>query len=270
MKFSIITVCLNPGELLQRTVETVLEQRFGDWELIIKDGGSKDESVERLRQYLLGLEPDAAAKIHIYTEPDKSIYDAMNQATRHAAGEYYYFLNCGDVFYSADALGRFAKQMEGKDASLIFYGDVYDQLRGSVVRSNPRIDAFACYRHVPCHQACVYHRSLFEERGYLPEYRVRADYEHFLWSYFVKKANPSYLPVVLAGYEGGGFSETPANRKRSAQEHKQIVGTYLQKGQLIRYRLILLLTLQPFRTFLAENRVFGKWYQALKRIIYDR
>ena len=270
MKFSIITVCLNAGELLSRTVETVLEQTYGDWELIVKDGGSKDGSVDRLRELMSRLEGDEPARVHIYTESDKSIYEAMNQATKYAAGEYFSFLNCGDLFYSQDALEQLAGWMEHKTDALIFYGDVYDELRGSVVRSNPKIDDFACYRHVPCHQACVYHRSLFQERGYLPEYRVRADYEHFLWSYFIKKANPTYLPVVLARYEGGGFSETSANRERSKQEHKEIVGKYMRKSKLIQYRLVLLFTLQPLRTFLAENKVFGKWYQAFKRMIYDR
>ena len=270
MKFSVITVCLNAGDLLWKTAETVLNQTYTDWELLIKDGGSEDGSVDRLREKLAEFYPALQDKVKICAEPDKSIYDAMNQAVQHASGEYFYFLNCGDLFYSAEALAELAEQMQDKTGALIFYGDVYDKLRGSVVRSNPKINDFACYRHVPCHQACVYHRELFAERGYLLEYRVRADYEHFLWSYFVKKANPTYLPVVLAEYEGGGFSETEENRARSAGEHRQIVSHYMGKGQVLCYRLLMLLTLQPLRTFAAENRVMGKWYQRLKRAIYDR
>lgn len=270
MKFSVITVCLNAGDLLWNTAATVLDQTCTDWELIVKDGGSSDGSVDRLREKLAAEYPLLQEKVRIFTEPDTSIYDAMNQATKHAVGEYFYFLNCGDLFFDKEVLSGLAEQMSAHPQSLLFYGDVFDKLRSSVVRSNPKINDFACYRHVPCHQACVYHRDLFSERGYLSEYRVRADYEHFLWSYFVKKANPAYLPMVLAEYEGGGFSETKENRKRSAVEHRQIVSLYMKKGQVLWYRTLMLLTLQPLRTFAAENRVLGKWYQRLKKAIYDR
>ena len=44
----------------------------------------------------------------------------------------------------------------------------------------------------------------------------------------------------------------------------------MKKGQVLWYRTLMLLTLQPLRTFAAENRVLGKWYQRLKKAIYDR
>ncbi len=150
----------------------------------------------------------------------------------------------------------------------IFYGNVFDTLRGSVVQSNPKMDAFACYRHVPCHQACVYHRSLFQERGYLSGYRVRADYEHFLWCFLEKKIPAVYIPVTLADYEGGGFSETAANRKRSDAEHKETTARYMSLWQRFCYRAALVLTLQPLRTALAENETTGRFYQKVKSVLY--
>ena len=64
--------------------------------------------------------------------------------------------------------------------------------------------------------------SLFEERGYEPKYNVRADYEHFLWCFYKKKAKICYLPVMTAAYEGGGYSETKEHRRQSAKQHKEI------------------------------------------------
>ena len=156
------------------------------------------------------------------------------------------------------------------DGPRIFYGDIYDALRGQVVASNPHMDDFACYRNVPCHQACIYHHSLFAERGYEPIYRVRADYEHFLWCFFRGHARPRYIPVTLASYEGGGFSETPENRKRSAREHREITALYMSRGQRLRYRLILLATLAPLRTRMAESPVWSGLYNTCKKRIYRR
>lgn len=287
--FSILMVSLNPGDKLVETMKSVAAQTYRDYEVVVKDGGSRDGSLEALREYLTGQE-ELRTAVRILEQPDTGIYDGMNQATREAWGEYLYFLNCGDHFASETALeqaaaeigraaegagdSREATPQEAADsrsvASRIFYGDIYDALRGQVVASNPCVDDFACYRNVPCHQACIYHHSLFVQRGYKPEYRVRADYEHFLWCYFRQDARPQYIPVTLASYEGGGFSETPENRKRSAQEHREITAQYMSRGQLRKYRLILLLTLAPLRTKMAESPAWSGFYNRCKKLLYRR
>lgn len=268
--FSILVVSLNAGDKLLQTVQSILKQTYTDYEVVVKDGGSEDGSLEQLGQYL--EQNHNAKKVRIIREKDKSIYEGMNQATKAAKGEYLYFLNCGDLFVDENVLAKVAEKMNEANGqhskALIFYGDIWDALREQVVASNPKIDAFACYRNVPCHQACIYHCSLFEERGYEPRYRVRADYEHFLWSYFCKEACPEYLGVVLASYEGGGFSETKENRMRSKEEHKEITAKYMSKGQLFRFKLILALTLAPVRTKMSESPKWASVYNKCKRLLY--
>ncbi len=269
--FSILMVSLNPGGKLVETMESVVRQSYRDYEVIVKDGGSGDGSLEALRAYL--ERQGCRDRVRILEQPDTGIYEGMNQATRAARGEYLYFLNCGDSFASDQALARAAAEIRSAGRELcsrIFYGDIYDALRGQVVASNPHMDDFACYRNVPCHQACIYHHSLFEERGYEPGYRVRADYEHFLWCYFRRDARPRYIPVTLASYEGGGFSETPENRRRSAREHREITALYMSRGQRLKYRLILLATLAPLRTKMAESPVWSGFYNRCKKLLYRR
>ena len=269
--FSILMVSLNPGGKLVETMESVVRKSYRDYEVIVKDGGSGDGSLEALRAYL--ERQGCRDRVRILEQPDTGIYEGMNQATRAARGEYLYFLNCGDSFASDQALARAAAEIRSAGRELcsrIFYGDIYDALRGQVVASNPHMDDFACYRNVPCHQACIYHHSLFEERGYEPGYRVRADYEHFLWCYFRRDARPRYIPVTLASYEGGGFSETPENRRRSAREHREITALYMSRGQRLKYRLILLATLAPLRTKMAESPVWSGFYNRCKKLLYRR
>lgn len=272
-KFSIIIVSLNPGEKLIETVKSIRQQTCKDYQVVVKDGGSQDRSLEELREFLK-QDKDLADRVLIVQEPDKSIYEGMNQAVLKAVGEYFYFLNCGDLFAHEKSLQEaaegIARSRQQGERSRIYYGNIYDALRQQVVPSNPHVDAFACYRNVPCHQACIYHRDLFAERGYKPEFRVRGDYEHFLWSYFCKQAEPKYLEVLLASYEGGGFSETKQNRIRSAEEHKKITKMYMSKGQLFRYKLILLLTLAPLRTRIAESPALSGVYNSLKKRLYRK
>ena len=267
-KISIIIVCLNPGNKLIETMESILRQTSEEYEVVVKDGFSRDGSIDALRDWLTEKGAVIADKVRIYQIQDKSIYDAMNQAIELAKGEY--FLNCGDHFYDDKSLESMLRAIEKYPDGKLFYGNVYDAIRESVVQSNPQMNAFACYRNVPCHQACVYHRSLFAERGYEPKYRVRADYEHFLWCFFKKKVMPIWVPVTLALYEGGGFSETKANRIRSKEEHSEIISMYMTKGQIFKYKFFMLLSLQPLRTALAESKKFGSFYQTIKKALYRR
>ena len=269
-KISIIVVCLNPGKKLIETMESILRQTTRDFEVVVKDGLSKDGSIDLLKEWLTGAGQKIAQQVHIHQIQDKSIYEAMNQATKLATGDFLYFLNCGDHFYSEKSLENMVEEMAKHPEGTLFYGNVYDAIRESVIQSNPHIDAFACYRNVPCHQACVYHKSLFSERGYEPKYRVRADYEHFLWCFFKKKVTPVWVPVTLALYEGGGFSETKANRIRSKEEHSEIISLYMTKGQIFKYKTIMLLSLQPVRTAMAESKLLGSFYQAVKKALYRR
>lgn len=278
MIFSIIVVCLNAGAKLRQTVESIRRQTEQDYEIIIKDGVSTDSATIT---YLKELESESPgdSRIRVYRgRKDSGIYDAMNQAVEYVRGDYVFFLNCGDCFYDDQVLSEVRRQMErygqGKTAvqtedACIFYGNICERLTGTMVQSNPVIDDFACYRNLPCHQACFYTAKLVKKRPFNSKYRVRADYEHFLWCYYRGGARPVYMPVTVALYEGGGFSETKENRRKSRQEHRQITAEYMPAGKLLQYRLIMLLTLAPLRTWIAENPATAGMYQRLKKKLYS-
>ncbi len=123
---------------------------------------------------------------------------------------------------------------------------------------------------MPCHQVCFYDVRLFAERGYDVKYRVRADYEHFLYCIYDRKAEAVYVEMIVADYEGGGFSETRENRRISEKEHAEITKRYLGRDKALRYKLLMLLTLAPLRTKLAEDEKYSEWYNGIKAKIYRR
>lgn len=272
--FSIIVVSLNAGDKLLQTIGSIVRQTYTDYEVVVKDGGSKDGSIAALREKMGKYPEEIRQRVYIFEEKDGSIYEGMNQAVEKANGKYLYFLNCGDFFYSQEALEQLAwgiqLQEDTGEHHKIYYGDIYDALRGNVVASNPKLDGFGLYRNVPCHQACFYERSLFANRGYKPEYKVRADYEHFLYSVYKEDAKPCYIAAVLASYEGGGFSETKENRKRSEKERREIIKQYMSLGQRVWYRTLLILTLAPLRTKIAENPKLAGGYNRVKNFVYGR
>ena len=264
--YSIIVVCLNAGERLHDTIESILQQTYTNYEIIVKDGGSSDGSVEELQEAFHD------ERMHIHIRKDSGIYDAMNQAVQLAQGEYDLFLNAGDSFYDETVLDKITEEIdriknENKKADVI-YGNLYHKALDTIIYAAPEINDFTCYRNVPCHQTCFYHRSMFETRGYKPEYNVRADYEHFLWCFYEKKAKIWYVPVIVASYEGGGYSETKENKKRSARQHREIVVRYMGRKRADKYRWIMLLTLAPLRSAIADNKYLSGIYNGLKTAIY--
>ena len=259
------------GERLEKTLESIVRQTYTDYEVILKDGGSSDGSLSGLQEkgYFKNKK-----QIKLIQEKDKSIYDGMNQAVAKANGRYVQFLNCGDYFYSDRVLEEVAAYIEKQTndikslSKVIYYGNQYNQIQDTVVYSSPQINDFTCYRNVPCHQVCFYDHRLFEKRAYKPEYKVRADYEHFLYSIYEEGAKGISMSVIVASYEGGGFSETKENRKRSALEHREITTKYLGKVKVFKYRMIMWLTLAPLRTLIAENPALSGMYNGAKRGIY--
>ena len=267
---SIIVVALNPGEKLKETLESIAGQTFKDYEVIIKDGCSTDGSLEQIEES--GL-LKSLSEVSVFRKEDTGIYDGMNQAVSHAKGKYFQFLNCGDRYYNENVLkdtAEFIRNHEkDDDRACIFYGSQYNDRQQCVVTSAPEINDFSCFRNVPCHQVCFYDSRLFSKRSYRTEYRVRADYEHFLYCIYEEKAETAAMPVTVCHYEGGGFSETPENREISKQEHREITDSYMGRKAKW-YRFVMILSLAPVRTRLAESKTFSGLYNKIKSFFYRK
>ncbi len=280
--FVIIIVSYNPGKRLFDTLESVKRQNFDDYRILIKDGLSTDGSIEKLKsEYELG------GRIRLVEGCDNGIYHAMNIAISHVyecfeetkklkAGEspsYVFFLNCGDVFSDENVLKNVhdsivsRNRREGTTLPAIFYGDIYDSQTKTRVASNPQIDDFACYRNVPSHQACFYDERLIYKNPFDLKYKVRADYEQFLRCFYKEKAETCYIPIIIADYEGGGYSDQ--NRKISELERKEIIKMYLPASKIRKYDFIRVITLAGLRTFLANNKITAGVYNSLKEFAYS-
>lgn len=94
---SVVTVVFNGEKYLEETIQSVINQTYDNVEYTLIDGGSTDGTVDIIRKY-----EDKIA--YWISEPDNGIFDAMNKGADKATGEYIYYLNAGDVFYSSNTL----------------------------------------------------------------------------------------------------------------------------------------------------------------------
>ena len=259
MKFSIIVVCLNPGPKLNQTLDSILSQTYPSFEIIVKDGGSKDGSVEKL---------PGDPRIRVVVRQDTGIYDAMNQGIEEAKGDYLIFMNCGDWFYSLEVLQKIADDI-GESRGPIYYGKCFDRMTGQVRAYPKHLSRMTCYRTMICHQATVYRADILKQRPYDLSYPILADRETLWHLVCEEKVEPKYLDTVIADYQGGGESASEKYIQRNRADQQRLLDTYYPKGEQVKYKLLMALTFQKLRVALSKSPKYSKYYFKTIQTLYD-
>ena len=259
IQFSIITVCLNAGQGLLDTVERTLGQTYGHFEIIVKDGGSQDGSIEKLPN-----DP----RIRVVSRKDTGIYDAMNQGIEEARGDYLIFMNCGDWFYGPDVLQSIAERI-GEARLPLYYGKCFDRMTGQVRAYPKQLTRMTCYRTMICHQATVYRADVLKKRPYDLSYPILADRET-LWHLVCEETvEPVYLDTVIADYQGGGESASEKYIRRNRADQQRLLDTYYPKSEQLKYKLLMALTFQKLRVALSKSPKYSKYYFRTIQTLYD-
>ena len=220
MKVSLITACYNSVATLPTAIESVLSQRDIELENIVVDGGSKDGTVELLKDYEQRFE----GRLRWISEPDQGMYDAINKGIAMATGDIVGILNADDVLASPDTLAHIAAQFEGRgkreegsidalyaDIRFVKEGETVEALRNaktvrycSAAKWKPWMFRFAAM--VP-HPSFYVRRECFDRLGgYSLDYRICADFELELRYLYLAKLKAAYLPECVVVMRLGGAS----------------------------------------------------------------
>ena len=196
MKLSIIIPTFNSSKVIARALDSIVAQTFGDWEVLIMDGASKDNTLEIAQSYY-------DERIKTFSEPDKGIYDAMNKGIQKAKGEWLYFLGSDDWLLNGKVLDMvFSMDIDGYD---VVYGEAeYEHLpesfHGQWTKRNIWVNR--------CHQAILYKKKvLIRLGGYNLKYKSWADYDINLKWFMNKTIKNKYIEVGIAHFSSGGCSD---------------------------------------------------------------
>ena len=219
---SIITVCLNAGNDLARTVDSVLGQSWCGFEYIIKDGLSDDGSIERL---------PCDKRIRVIREKDNGIFDAMNQALACSRGKFICFLNAGDVFYDANVLKDVVSFMEANPLVDFFYTDIVNlHSRAKYLYSPDHLSPYFLYTQMLCHQAWFVSREMqLKNGGYELDHKLGADYRMLLKLVLREHAHYKRIPRFGVIYKGNGISTDPVLLKKSEVWRQEIRDEFFSK-----------------------------------------
>lgn len=222
MKISVITATYNSAKTLRDTIESVLKQTFTDYEYVVIDGGSTDETLDIVREY----EPAFGGRLKCYSEPDDGIYDAMNKGIQLAHGEVVGLLNSDDFYSSDDILETIAVAFEQNDIDAV-YADVHyvhcentnKQIRN--YSSKPFKRRWMRFGFMPAHPSFYCKKDVYEKYGgFDTSYKVAADFEHLLRVIYKNRIRTKYIEKDFVTMRTGGASNVSLkSRMQIMQDH---------------------------------------------------
>lgn len=242
MKLSVVTVCFNAEKTICRCIESVLGIDKIDYEYLIIDGKSTDNTVKYARQYEDEFNKKGVP-YRIITEKDNGIYDAMNKGIQIAQGEWVLYLNSDDIFCSNKCLNVFFEM------DLYTYDVVYGDV---VVRENntlryqkaKNLELLYSGTEMPfCHQSTFTKKNILQKYMFNTAYKIIADIDLFL-SMYEDKAKFLYIPGEISIFSNDGISQT--HRYESIKEGKTLLKNH--KKYTLKKRIILNTYLLYYKT----------------------
>lgn len=222
MTVSIVTVAYNSASTIADTLRSVLEQTHRDIEYWVIDGASTDGTLDIVRQW----QPRFEGRLHLVSEPDKGIYDAMNKGVKRCTGDVVGILNSDDFFTSPTVIAQIAEAFAADAGLQVVYGDVHyvrpDDLSRCVRYYSGHLYRpwLAPYGFMPPHPSLYVRRQVYTTYGlYRDDMRISSDYEFITRICLRHRLAYRYLHLdVVTMRMGGASTDSVQSRVRGTEE----------------------------------------------------
>lgn len=208
---SVITPCFNSEKTIEKTLQSVLNQTYQNFEYIIIDGGSTDDTLKIIESY----KEKFAEKLTVVSEKDNGIYDAMNKGIRLAKGELVGIINSDD-FYELTALNDVVEEYQNEKYAVIY---------GMMKKYNQeKVCSVLFYHHdflkeqMINHPTCFVTKALYNDLGvYNLDYKSAADYDFMLRISDNKEVIFKPIYRIISNFADGGMSSSFVNVEESIE-----------------------------------------------------
>ena len=249
--FSLITATRNAASVLPHLLKSSASQTCRDFELLIQDGMSTDNTVAVAENFR-----DELPALSIVSEPDTGIYDAWNKALSRARGEWILFPGADDSLYGADSLEQAGILLRNLPRNVVYAGcslllttplDVPVEIcrpSGTLSIDLPNGMPFP-------HSALLHRRKLFEKEAFSTDFRIAGDYEFFCRT--LTDNNYGIYDLLLTRQRIGGISSSLPSMLDRDLEFLRISRRYFPKARRV------MLCARIFRSalFRVVHRLFG-------------
>ena len=221
LKLSIITINRNNAAGIRKTLESVFKQTYRDFEYIIIDGASTDESVEVIKE----LTSERVNELKNFTwisEPDTGIYNAMNKGLKMCHGEYTLMLNSGDYLVDEQVIERIMSELDGTDivqGNVITIKDGKEVVKKGYEKSD--ISFIDVMKNHFLHQASFCRKGLFDRYGYFDEsYKINGDTVFYAKCLGFGDATFKYVNQNITYFDTTGISADPEGKYRKLRKEE--------------------------------------------------
>ncbi len=260
-RFSIITINYNNAKGLEATIQSVLSQTCHDYEFIIIDGGSTDDSKEVIERYASQID-------HWVSEKDNGVYHAMNKGIKASKGYYLNFMNSGDIFHSKDVLQKVIDSQACAD--IIVGKDLHVNPQGASFSTifPLQMSMYTFYKSYLPHQSTFFRSQLFQKHLYDESLRIAADWKFYIESICEDKATVATIDLIVCTREQDGISSQYA--QRSQNERNQIITQKIPYGVLQDYQMLDNLDFHTVQKFLhiIQNKRGSRITTLFIKILY--
>lgn len=214
-QISVITINYNNAKGLKKTLESLAAQDTRDFECVVVDGGSSDESVEVIEKFseIVGS---------WVSEKDKGIYNAQNKGISMAKGQYFLFLNSGDVLADSSVLKEILPELNNVG---ILYGDIITLAsdgKKTELQSPENVGVYEMMVSTLWHPSAFIKKEIFDTiGGYNEEFRIAADYEFFIRAILKHNVSTQHVKRAIAIFDLSGVSNNDAMNNLQTAERKQ-------------------------------------------------
>lgn len=222
MRLSIVTINRNNAIGLEKTMQSVAVQTFKEFEYIVIDGASTDDSVAVIKKY----EPQFSHLTWV-SEPDSGIYNAMNKGICMASGDYIQILNSADCLAAPDVTEKMLGEIEKAGYPSILYGNMikcFPNSRRMVDKcfAGQEITMLGMFTGTLNHDPTYIRRALFDKYGYYDEsLKVVSDWKWYMQAIILGGEKPQYADIDVTMFDMTGISET--NKDLDKAERKQVL-----------------------------------------------
>jgi len=186
---SVITVVYNDINMLEQTIQSVINQTDSIIEYIVIDGGSTDGTLDIIRQYENQID-------YWVSEPDKGIYDAMNKGLTLVTGDWLIFINSGD----------YLKEVPNTNNADIVYGATLVRYPHKTRLVKPRSLPSIYKGAIASHQSMLFSNNCYKTFKYNLKYKYAADYELIL-KFRDHRYNFKMTQDIISMITSGGVSD---------------------------------------------------------------
>jgi glycosyltransferase involved in cell wall biosynthesis len=242
---SIIIPTYNSALSLSETLESIINQTYPHFQIIIVDGKSNDGTLDIINQYNRYI-------TQWISEKDHGIYDAMNKGIAMSKGDYLYFMGSDDIFYSPHVLEKIFTESNNLNYEVV-YGNVIKKSKGIIY--DGEFTLLKLKEKNICHQAIFTHRKVFLRIGnFNTRFKILADWDFNIRWFTNKKVSRKFVGVTVALYNDTAVSS--GYFEKGFYEYKdKYLDKYLYSWYFLIFRKMLRF-MRKTRTYLKKSVPF--------------